>query len=114
VDALSGWCSAAFIGIPLTRSCVMGIARPDERADNIAEHTVGQTAIATVPEAATDTPGMPTPQTTGQAHTYPRKMGAEMDSAGDQRASRRRTVDATNPEAVRRLAARRASRSFQS
>jgi hypothetical protein len=44
-------------------------------------------AIATVPEAATDTPGGPTSQTTGQAPNVSKKMGAEMDSAGDQRAS---------------------------
>jgi hypothetical protein len=49
--------------------------------------TPNKPAIATVPEAATDTPGVPTPQTTGQAPNVSRKMGAEMDSAGDQRAS---------------------------
>ena len=49
--------------------------------------TPNKPAIAIVPEAATDTPGVPTPQTTGQAPNVSRKMGAEMDSAGDQRAS---------------------------
>jgi hypothetical protein len=49
--------------------------------------TPNRPAIATVPEAATDTPGVPTSQTTGQAPNVSRKMGAEMDSAGDQRAS---------------------------
>jgi hypothetical protein len=43
--------------------------------------------IATVPEAATDTSGAPIPQTSGQAPNVSKKMGAEMDSAGDQRAS---------------------------
>jgi hypothetical protein len=42
-------------------------------------------AVATVPEAATDVAGVPRgSQTSGQA---PRRMGAEMDSAGDQRAA---------------------------
>ena len=49
--------------------------------------TPNKPAIATVPEAATDTPGGPTSQTTGQAPNVSKKMGAEMDSAGDQRAS---------------------------
>jgi hypothetical protein len=44
-------------------------------------------AIATVPEAATDTLGVPVPQTSGQAPNVSKKMGAEMDSAGDRRAS---------------------------
>jgi hypothetical protein len=43
--------------------------------------------IATVPEAATDTSGAPIPQTSGQAPNVSKKMSAEMDSAGDQRAS---------------------------
>jgi hypothetical protein len=49
--------------------------------------TPDKPAIATVPEAATDTPGVPVPQTSGQAPNVSRKMGAEMDSAGDQRTS---------------------------
>jgi hypothetical protein len=44
-------------------------------------------AIATVPEAATDTPGVPSPQTSGQAPNVSRKMGAEMDSPGDPRSA---------------------------
>jgi hypothetical protein len=40
--------------------------------------------IGTVPEAATDAPR---PQTSGQAPNVSRKMGAEMDSAGDKKAS---------------------------
>jgi uncharacterized protein YdeI (BOF family) len=43
--------------------------------------------IATVPEAATGTSGAPIPQTSGQAPNVSKKMGAEMDSAGDQRPS---------------------------
>ena len=42
--------------------------------------------VATLPEAATDPHGGP-PQTTGQAPNVSKKMGAEMDSAGDPRAS---------------------------
>ena len=43
--------------------------------------------IANVPEAATDVAGVPRRQTTGQAPNVSKRMGAEMDSAGDQRAS---------------------------
>jgi hypothetical protein len=43
--------------------------------------------VATVPEAATDVAGVPRRETTGQAPNVSKKMGAEMDSAGDQRAS---------------------------
>jgi hypothetical protein len=49
--------------------------------------TPNKPAIATVPEAATDTPGVPSPQTTGEAPNVSKKMGAEMDSAGDPKAS---------------------------
>jgi hypothetical protein len=49
--------------------------------------TPNKPAIATVPEAATDTPGVPSPQTTGEAPNVSKKMGAEMDSAGDRKAS---------------------------
>jgi hypothetical protein len=45
-------------------------------------------AVATVPEAATDVAGVPRgSQTSGQAPNVSRRMGAEMDSAGDQRAA---------------------------
>jgi hypothetical protein len=43
--------------------------------------------IANIPEAATDVAGVPRRQTTGQAPNVSKRMGAEMDSAGDQRAS---------------------------
>jgi hypothetical protein len=43
--------------------------------------------IATVPEAATDSRRAPSPQTSGQAPNVCRKMGAEMDSPGDKKAS---------------------------
>jgi hypothetical protein len=43
--------------------------------------------IGTVPEAATDTPRAPASQTTGRAPNVSKRMGAEMDSAGDQKAS---------------------------
>jgi hypothetical protein len=49
--------------------------------------TPNKPAIATVPEAATDAPGVPSPQTGGQAPNVSRRMGAEMDSAGDPKAS---------------------------
>ena len=49
--------------------------------------TPNKPAIATVPEAATDTPGVPSPQTTGEAPNVSKKMGAEMDSPGDPKAS---------------------------
>jgi hypothetical protein len=42
---------------------------------------------AIVPEAATDSPRAPASQTTGQAPNVSRKMGAEMDSPGDKKAS---------------------------
>jgi hypothetical protein len=44
-------------------------------------------AVATVPEAATEVAGVPRgSQTSGQAPNVSKRMGAEMDSAGDQRA----------------------------
>jgi hypothetical protein len=43
--------------------------------------------IGTVPEATKDAPPAPALQTTGQAPNMSRKMGAEMDSAGDRKAS---------------------------
>jgi hypothetical protein len=43
--------------------------------------------IGTVPEAATDKSNAPAPQTSGQAPNVSRKMGAEMDSVGDKKAS---------------------------
>jgi hypothetical protein len=43
--------------------------------------------VASVPEAATDAAAIPRKQTTEQAPNVSKKMGAEMDSAGDQRAS---------------------------
>jgi hypothetical protein len=43
--------------------------------------------IGTVPEATKDAPRAPALQTTGQAPNMSRKMGAEMDSAGDRKAS---------------------------
>jgi hypothetical protein len=41
---------------------------------------------ATVPEVATDVAGIPRKETSGQAPIVSKRMGAEMDSAGDQRA----------------------------
>jgi hypothetical protein len=43
--------------------------------------------VATVPEAATDASHAPAPQTSGQAPNVSRRMGAEMNSAGDRKAS---------------------------
>ena len=42
--------------------------------------------VTTLPEA-TDAAAVPLRQTTGQAPNVSKKMGAEMDSSGDQRAS---------------------------
>ena len=55
----------------------------DPKVHLISEFDPNKPAIATVPEAATDTPGVPSPQTTGEAPNVSKKMGAEMDSAGD-------------------------------
>ena len=45
-------------------------------------------AVATVPEAATEVAGVPRgSQTSEQAPNVSKRMGAEMDSAGDQRAA---------------------------
>jgi hypothetical protein len=43
--------------------------------------------VATVPEAATDAARAPSSQTTGQAPNVSKRMGAEMDSVGDKKAS---------------------------
>ena len=60
---------------------------PKSAPPEFRNSTPNKPAIATVPEAATDTPGVPSPQTTGQAPNVSKKMGAEMDSAGDPKAS---------------------------
>ena len=60
---------------------------PTSSPPEFQSSTPNKPAIATVPEAATDTPGAPAPQTSGQAPNVSKKMGAEMDSAGDQKAS---------------------------
>jgi len=62
-------------------------------ADGIPHANVGHIPSGTlpagyaIPEAATDVAGVPRRETTGQAPNVSKKMGAEMDSAGDQRAS---------------------------
>jgi hypothetical protein len=43
--------------------------------------------VASVPDAATDSRRVPSPQTSGQAPNVSKRMGAEMDSAGDKKAS---------------------------
>jgi hypothetical protein len=43
--------------------------------------------VATVPEATTDSTRAPAPQASGQAPNVSKRMGAEMDSAGDKKAS---------------------------
>jgi len=60
---------------------------PTSSPPEFQSSTPNKPAIATVPEAATDTPGVPAPQTSGQAPNVSKKMGAEMDSAGDRKAS---------------------------
>jgi len=56
-----------------------------------APQSMTRSPAATLPETKTvapDATGAPVqPQTTGQAPNVSKKMGAEMDSAGDQRAS---------------------------
>ena len=61
----------------------------DKRDAPAALHstTPDKPPIANVPEAATEVAGVPRGQTTGQAPNVSKRMGAEMDSAGDQRAS---------------------------
>jgi hypothetical protein len=49
--------------------------------------TPDKSPAATVPAAATDLAGIPRKETSGQAPNVSKTMGAEMDSAGDQRAS---------------------------
>lgn len=49
--------------------------------------TPDKSPAATVPEAASDVAGIPRKETSGQAPNVSKRMGAEMDSAGDQRAS---------------------------
>ena len=60
---------------------------PKNAPTEFQNSTPNKPAISTVPEAATDTPGVPSPQTSGQAPNVSKKMGAEMDSAGDKKAS---------------------------
>lgn len=59
---------------------------PTSSPPEFQSSTPNKPAIATVPEAATDTPGVPVPQTSGQAPNVSKRMGAEMDSAGDKKA----------------------------
>jgi hypothetical protein len=58
-----------------------------EEPATLQRTTPGKPSIATVPEAATDVAGVPRRQSTGQAPNVSKRMGAEMDSPGDQRAS---------------------------
>jgi hypothetical protein len=60
---------------------------PKSAPTEFQNSTPNKSAIATVPEAATDTPGVPSAQTSGQAPNVSKKMGAEMESAGDPKAS---------------------------
>ena len=60
---------------------------PTSSPPEFQSSTPNKPAIATVPEAATDTPGVPAPQTSGQAPNVYKKMCAEMDRAVDQKAS---------------------------
>ena len=60
---------------------------PTSSPPELQSSTPNKPAIATVPEAATDAPGVPSPQTGGQAPNVSKRMGAEMDSAGDPKAS---------------------------
>jgi len=58
--------------------------------ENPTPQSVRRSPAATLPETKTvapDATGAPVQQQTGQAPNVSKKMGAEMDSAGDQRAS---------------------------
>ena len=58
------------------------------RAPNGVESTAANNPpIGTVPESATKSPRAPAPQISGQAPNVSKRMGAEMDSAGDKKAS---------------------------
>jgi len=75
---------------PVTSPTTQRRNQPSDRTSSPPEFqnsTPNKPAIAAGPEAATDTPGVPAPQTSGQAPNVSKKMGAEMDSAGDQKAS---------------------------
>ena len=84
--------SALLVAIPLLVTVGTAPAQNQSSQDTksapaeFQNSTPNKPAIATVPEAATDTPGAPSPQTSGQAPNVSRKMGAEMDSPGDPRA----------------------------
>ena len=60
---------------------------PTSSPPELQSSTPNKPAIATVPETATDAPGVLSPQTRGQALNVSKRMGAEMDSAGDPKAS---------------------------
>jgi hypothetical protein len=60
---------------------------PTSAPTSVQSATPDNPPIATVPEAATDSRRAPSPQTSGQAPNVSRKMGAEMDSPGDKKAS---------------------------
>ena len=60
---------------------------PTSAPTAVQSATPDKPPVATVPEAATDSRRAPSPQTSGQAPNVSRKMGAEMDSAGDKKAS---------------------------
>jgi hypothetical protein len=83
--------SALLVAIALLVTVGMALAQNQSSQDTKSSPTEFQNsipnkpAIATIPEAATDTPGVPSPQTSGQAPNVSRKMGAEMDSPGDPR-----------------------------
>jgi hypothetical protein len=62
---------------------------PMNAPTGLQSKTADKPPVATVPEAATDVGAVPRKEepTTGQAPNVSKKMGAEMDSAGDQRAA---------------------------
>lgn len=76
----------------LLLSCSVASAQYPTSQDQLNAPTALQSTtpdkppVTTVPEA-TDAAAVPRRQTTGQSPNVSKKMGAEMDSAGDQRAS---------------------------
>ena len=77
-----------FVGTVGVASAQNEPAQDTMRAPTGVESTApNNPPIGSVPEAAADSPRAPAPQTTGQAPNMSKRMGAEMDSAGDRKAS---------------------------
>ena len=82
---VAGALLAMVVGVASAQS--QSTQEPKNAPTEFQNSTPNKPAISTVPEAATDTPGVPSPQTSGQAPNVSKKMGAEMESTGDKKAS---------------------------